>query len=301
MLYIRELTTKLALANERLQGETERRIQLEKALRESETKFKTVVEQLPNTVVYLAALDERSTTLYVSPQIEQVLGYTPEEYRDDPDIWASCLHPDDSARVLAEVSRCHKTGEQFVSDYRMIGRDGKVIWVHDEATIIRDNAGNPLHLLGINLDITDRHKTLEKLRFSEEKFATAFRASPGAITLSSLETSRFVDVNESFAAMTGFSRHELIGKSALELGLWAQPEQRRQLIRKMLDRVGVRNYEMTMRRKSGELAIRKELLGELMPYLSMRLSGKLKCQFILTGSVKRQCYNSLKPFKRRLI
>jgi len=75
--------------------------QAKEALKESEAKFRALVEHLPNTVIYVAALDERSTTLYVSPQIEEILGYTPEEYRADPDIWAKRIHPEDYDRVMA--------------------------------------------------------------------------------------------------------------------------------------------------------------------------------------------------------
>jgi len=69
--------------------------ELKKFLKESETTFRLIVEKLPNTIIYIAALDERSTTLYISPQVKDILGYTQKEYEKDPDIWAKCIHPDD--------------------------------------------------------------------------------------------------------------------------------------------------------------------------------------------------------------
>ena len=139
----------------------------ERDLEQSEAKFRALVEQIPNTAVYMAALDERSTTLYVSPQISQILGYTQEEYKENPDLWAESIHPGDHARVIAELEHCHRTGEPFVSEYRMSRKDKNVIWFHDEARIIRDNQGKPLFLLGTNTDITERKEAEVELRERE--------------------------------------------------------------------------------------------------------------------------------------
>jgi PAS domain S-box-containing protein len=141
----------------------------EKALELSEEKFRSLVEQIPDTVIYVAALDESSTTLYVSPQIMQILGYSQEEYKEDPDIWAKCLHPDDKASVMAKVAQCHMTGEKFCEEYRMVRRDGQTIWFHDHAQIVKDAQGSPLFLLGINCDITTRKQTEQSLRERERE------------------------------------------------------------------------------------------------------------------------------------
>ncbi len=136
---------------------------------ESEAKFRTLVEELPKSLIYMASLDERSTTLYVSPQVEEILGYTQEEYKADPDIWAKIIHPDDYDSVMAEVSRCHQTGERLRIEYRIIRKHGETIWFHDVADIVRDDHGKPLFLLGVNIDITERKLTEEKLRRREEE------------------------------------------------------------------------------------------------------------------------------------
>ena len=140
---------------------------IEKALKESEAKFRALVEQIPNAIVYIAALDESSTTLYVSPQIRQILGYTQEEYKDNPDIWARRIHPDDYSRVMAELEQCRRNEDGFTSEYRIRRKDDHVIWFRDDAQIIKDEQGNPLFLLGINTDITERKQSEEKLRERE--------------------------------------------------------------------------------------------------------------------------------------
>lgn len=144
--------------------------------------FRTFIEQLPNMVVYTASLDESSTTRYVSPQVEQLLGYTQEEYAADPDIWAKRIHPDDSDRVMAEVARCREDGEEFVSEYRMIRKDGRVVWFHDEANVVRHSNGEPLYLIGVNTDITDRKRAEEALQTREAELRVQSRCLEEANT-----------------------------------------------------------------------------------------------------------------------
>jgi len=141
---------------------TERK-RAEEDLRKSEIRFRTLVERLP-AITYTAALDESSTTLYISPQIEKMLGIPPEEYKADPDFWAAHLHDEDRVRVLEEVSRAHETGQPFASEYRMISTDGRIVWLGDEAVIVKDEKGNPLYLQGVMFDITERVRAEEKIK-----------------------------------------------------------------------------------------------------------------------------------------
>lgn len=83
-------------------------------------------------------MNDNSTTLYASPQIETLLGYSAEEYIKDPELWVKKLYPEDKERVLTELERCHTKGEPFKSEYRMFTRDGKVKWLNDEACIVHD-------------------------------------------------------------------------------------------------------------------------------------------------------------------
>ena len=132
------------------------------ALRESEAKYRTLIEQLP-AATYVAALDEVSSTLYQSPQIEQIVDFTAQEWTSDPDLWARQLHPDDRERVLAELAHDHATGEPFRCEYRLIARDGREVWVRDEAVTVRDETGKPLVLQGVIFDVTERKRMEEEL------------------------------------------------------------------------------------------------------------------------------------------
>ncbi len=98
----------------------------EAALREAEARYRALVEQVPG-VIYVEALAGGAIP-YISPQVQTLLGYRPEEVRADAGLWISRVHPDDYERVAAEVQRTDATGEPFRMEYRMVARDGRVVW-----------------------------------------------------------------------------------------------------------------------------------------------------------------------------
>jgi len=142
------------------------RVEMEAALRESEARFRGLVEHLP-VVVYKAEIADLNRTSYINPQIEALLGYTAEEWLADPTFWLSRVHPDDIERLLREQELVYD-GAPLPSDHRMIARDGRVVWVHDESVIIRDEQGQPLYLLGFTQDITARKRAEDAQRFLAE-------------------------------------------------------------------------------------------------------------------------------------
>ena len=142
---------------------------MEEVFRESEAKYRALIEGIP-AVTYITDLVTGHTALYVSPQAYQVLGLTPEEIKTDPDFWPRMVHPDDRDRVLAQLAEALRTGEPFVSEYRMVKGDGRVIWVHDEAREVRDETEKPICLQGILFDVTERRQA-ESLAFSQKDLA----------------------------------------------------------------------------------------------------------------------------------
>ncbi|HEY7730807.1 MAG TPA: EAL domain-containing protein [Gaiellaceae bacterium] len=135
----------------------------EQALHGAEARFRTLVEQLPLTV-YIDAIDEASSNIYTSPQIESMLGYTTQEWLADPLLFVRLLHPDDRERVLAVHAHTHATHEPLCVEYRLIARDGRIVWVLDEARIISDPSGGGQVLQGYLLDVTARKEAEELLR-----------------------------------------------------------------------------------------------------------------------------------------
>ena len=140
----------------------------EERLREAETKYRNLVEQIP-AVTYLDALHGCATS-YVSPQYERLFGYTPEERIADREMWSRLLHPDDRERALAESDRSDRTGQPFRLEYRMVARDGRVVWVHDEAYLVENEEGERLFWQGVLFDITERMEREHRVRQAEAKY-----------------------------------------------------------------------------------------------------------------------------------
>jgi PAS domain S-box-containing protein len=130
----------------------------ELALQASEGKYRDLVEKIP-AIVYLSHLDLTLPIIYVSPQVEFLLGYSQHEWMSEPDMFGKLYHPDDAHRVKSELARCIRLSKRFVADFRMITKTGAVRWFHAEADIDRDENGEPMFLQGVMYDITQRRYT----------------------------------------------------------------------------------------------------------------------------------------------
>jgi PAS domain S-box-containing protein len=119
----------------------------------AEAMYRSLVESLPG-VTYSESPGD-SGSLSISPQIEDLLGYTQDEWIGDPHLWEEVLHPDDRDWVVASCHEANATASSWMAEYRVITRDGRVIWVRDRATLVRGSDGNPLCWQGVMVDITD--------------------------------------------------------------------------------------------------------------------------------------------------
>ena len=136
-------------------------------VRESESRYRALVERVP-AVVYEMDPDDERRTLYVSPHVEQVLGYSRAEWLDQPDIWIELLHADDREVVLEQHDRHSETGEPWDLEYRLIASDGRVVWVHDRAILIRGRDRGAAAWHGVMIDITVEHDAKEMLLLHQE-------------------------------------------------------------------------------------------------------------------------------------
>jgi diguanylate cyclase (GGDEF)-like protein/PAS domain S-box-containing protein len=128
--------------------------------------YREMVERGP-AALYIDAVDDGASTIYIGPQIQALLGYTPKEWTEQGDLWERVLHPDDRTRALAENIRHNETGEPFVLEYRAVRKDGSVVWIHDEAVMVRDEEGMPRYSHGVMLDVTERRGSDEQAAFRE--------------------------------------------------------------------------------------------------------------------------------------
>lgn len=138
-------------------------------LREAEERYRRLVEKLP-AITYIAEPGAEGGWLFVSPQIEDMLGYSAEEWQADPNLWASRLHPADRERVIAEEGNLAAPGEPAAVEYRMLARDGRVLWVRDEAVLGRQryHGREVVVFEGLLTEVTERKELEARLRYNAD-------------------------------------------------------------------------------------------------------------------------------------
>jgi diguanylate cyclase (GGDEF)-like protein/PAS domain S-box-containing protein len=136
----------------------------ESARFETEAKYLALVEGIP-AITYIDPVDENQNSIYVSPQVTQLLGISQEEWLEDMYAWRRHVHPDDIDRAWDEYVEAYNNHESLNHEYRMVREDGVVIWVSEQASVIRDEQGQPSLIQGVIFDITELKKAEEEVSF----------------------------------------------------------------------------------------------------------------------------------------
>ena len=239
----------LALESTRLysaaQEELQERRRAEGALRDAELRYRTLVEHLP-LATYISPVDASLGNLYVSPQVEELLGYPADEWVRNPELLLQTVHPDDLERLLADAERLRATGEAIRSEYRYRAADGRTVWVLDETNLVRDEEGTPLWVQGFLLDITER-KSAEETR---ARLAAIVESSDDAIMSASLDLT-FTSWNRGAERLFGYSEDEVLGRP---ITLLMPPEHREESLavaRRVIDERRVVHLETVRLREDG--------------------------------------------------
>lgn len=187
-----------------------RNAQIESALIVSENRYRTLVEQVP-AIIYITAPNS-SNKLYISPQVEHILGFPLHEWNNNPQLWAQQLYPDDRERVLKATSMGKKVGEAPLHiEYRMLTRDGCLVWFQDDAANVCDEAGETLYLQGLMTDITERKQAEEALS-KEHDFISAVLDTAASLVVVLDPDGRIVRFNHACERVSGYTAGETIGK-----------------------------------------------------------------------------------------
>ena len=218
----------------------------EEALRASEERFAKIFNLSPFRMGILRIRD--GVVLEINDSWTRDTGFSRNEIINQPIFNLSSSMDEGLADKLREVLRARPP--VIDTEVRFKTKDGRAMIANTSAVII-DLDGEPCYLWAAN-DITERKHAEEALQASESRFSIAFNSNPMLASISMLEGGRFLAVNDSFVALTGYSREEAIGHTALELNLWPDPKDRRNIMYKLKKETRVRDFEAAIRLKNGE-------------------------------------------------
>ncbi len=227
---------------------------LERKLRVSEARYRMLAENISDVIF---ALDTNRRFSYVSPSVTRSLGFTVEEFlmRSPEDLLQSV---DDARALSATLYSLAEKGERSPSASAELAfrhKKGSTVWAEVTASLRVDPQGHPVEIIGVARDITERRQKEEALRVSEEKFSRAFRISPDSININRLSDGVYIDVNEGFTKVTGYTASDVIGRSSRDgdLGIWVHNEDRENLVQTLKDNGEVIGFKAPFRRKDGSV------------------------------------------------
>jgi PAS domain S-box-containing protein len=232
----------------------------EELLRKSEEKYRLVTENASD-VIWTMDMNLRFT--YVSPSNLKMTGYTNEQILElsldelfTPESMERAMQTFATEMEL-EHSEKRDLSRYVTLELNEIRADGTIIPIEVRMCLLRDANTNPVGILGITREITERRKQEDALKKSEEKFVKAFKSSPVAISITRITDGKFIEVNESLEKLSGYSREELLAGSTIEMGIWVDLEDRKDVVEQLAKTGSVHNHEYRFRTKSGnEITVR---------------------------------------------
>ncbi len=220
----------------------------QKALQESEEKFRDLVEMLPQPVF---EVDKAGRLTFTNSKGLEDFGYSREDLDREMHV-GEFIAPEGRSRALSYLRRVLAGESSGGREYEALRKDGTTFPALVHAIPIKQGE-EVTGIRGIIVDLSAHKKAEEALRESEERLRTAWETSPDAFSISRLEDGIYVDVNKGYTALTGFSRDEVVGRSALDLPFWSDHSDRIRLVAGLKENGYVKNLETKLCRKDGEL------------------------------------------------
>lgn len=228
----------------------------EKLLLDSEERFRATFEQAAVGILH-TAFDGR--IMRCNERFGEIVGYAPEEVAGM--TFQQLTAPEDRARSVGMMEEQVKGGSETARfEKRYVRKDGSITWVALTSSIQRDGQGLPQHFIALAEDINARKQAEEKLAAAqrtlaanEERYRTTFQMSLDAVNINRLSDGMYVECNRAFLEITGYSREEVLGRSSLDLNIWAQQSDRVRMVEKISRDSLCRNFEAQFKRKNGEI------------------------------------------------
>lgn len=230
--------------------ETTERNRTEAALRQSEEML-----AMAQAIAHIGSfsMDTATGQFWFSREMFHIMGLPPDEPAPPfPDGYHSIIHEDDIAMLRKLVAHSVRTGEGHEAEIRIFWPDGAMRYALVRAEAVRDAGGKVVRTVGTLQDITGQNLAEQKLAQSEAKFATAFNSNPALMAIITGSDGRFVEANDAYIKALGHARDKIIGRTDIELNIWADPAQRAEALRRIETDGFLRGFQMQFRTRTGE-------------------------------------------------
>ena len=187
----------------------------EKALKESERKYRLLIRSIPN-IVYRGDID--GSLDFFDNKIEKITGYKKEDFLSRKKNWFDIVYKEDLEMAKKSFKEAMKTDNAYIREYRVQSKDGKIAWIQEGSQIIYGENGEIEFITGAFLDITERKLAEQALHESEEKYRSLFDSGPTPIFVIDGHTKKILDANTMAEETYGYSKQDLIGRPITDLG-----------------------------------------------------------------------------------
>jgi PAS domain S-box-containing protein len=219
-------------------------------LQEQETHLRRLAENTQDMVI---ETDPQGIIRYASPSHLAGIGYSPEILVGRSAY--SLLLAEDVPTALAVAQQVALSAQPQRIELRARRADGQIIYIEVAGGALFDENGKLTGFQLASRDISARVQAAEELRLSEEKFATIFNLSPDVVNVNRVEDGVYLDINQAFTRVSGFTREEVIGRTGAQLNVWVNPGERARLMKELLKRGEIAKVELQVRRKDGSTFI----------------------------------------------
>ncbi len=185
--------------------------------------------------------------VYFNSVFSNMLGYEEGELEFNIDALIDLMHPDDNRDVLPRIMEQIENSQPYEEEFRVLCKNGDWKWISGRGkSYDTDDNGKPNRVVGMNVDIT-------RIKEANQKFDRIFRSNPALMAVSSLPEKVVTEVNDAFVDATGYSRHEIIGRSFMELGLFPMADQQEEMLRVLDDEVKIEESNLKLRTRDGRI------------------------------------------------
>ena len=260
-----------------------KKIKKEKKLKEMSKRVNDIFNNI-NDVVWSMSWPDLEIN-FISKAVEDLVGYTIDDFQQDPLLIQKITHPEDRHINIEAVKRLKETG--FIErEFRIICKDGSLKWVQDRGEMVYDEENRPIKVEGVMRDITKRKKAENKMESNKEKYKTIFNSSPLGIILEN-KKGEIIEANKMMTKMSGYSKEELEGSSVFEkFVLPEKKEEARENIKEIIEKDKEIEYETKTKVKNGE--IRSYYLNETSIYLPNGEKGLISMQLDITERKQKE-------------